>query len=67
MRLLRPLLVTLTITLAVVFVGVAWIAPVALSYYGARKAPAVTRIVPTELKDQTISQAPRFAALLLRL
>jgi hypothetical protein len=58
LRLLRRILVTLAITLAVLFVGVEWIAPVALSYYGARKAPAVTRIVPTELKDQTVSQAP---------
>ena len=58
MKLLRRILVTLGITLAVLSVGVEWIAPVALSYYGARKAPAVTRIVPTELKDQTVSQAP---------
>jgi hypothetical protein len=58
LRLVRRILVTLAITLAVVFVGVEWIAPVALSYHGARKAPAVTRVVPTELKDQTVSQAP---------
>jgi hypothetical protein len=58
MRLLRRILVTLVITLAVVFVSVEWIAPVALSYYGARKAPAVTRVVPTDLKDQTVSLAP---------
>ena len=58
MRLLRRILVTLVITFAVVFVDVEWIAPVALSYYGARKAPAVTRIVPTDLKDPTVSQAP---------
>ena len=57
MRLLRRILITAAITLAVVFVGVEWIAPVALSYYGASKAPAVTRVVPTELTDQTISQA----------
>jgi len=57
LRLLRRILVTLAITSAVVFVGVEWIAPVALSYYGARKAPAVARVVPTELKDQTVSQA----------
>jgi hypothetical protein len=58
LRLLRRILVTLIITLAVGFVGVEWIAPVAVSYYGARKAPPVTRIVPTELRDQTVSQAP---------
>jgi hypothetical protein len=58
LRLLRRILVTLVIILAVVFVGVEWIAPVALSYYGARKAPAVTRVVPTDLKDHTVSQSP---------
>jgi len=58
LKLLRRILVTLFITLAVLFVGVEWIAPVALSYYGARKAPAVARVVPTELKDKTVSQAP---------
>lgn len=58
MRLLRRILVTLVTTLAVAFVGIEWIAPVALSYYGASKAPAVARVVPTELTDQTVSQAP---------
>jgi hypothetical protein len=57
LSLLRRILITVAITLAVVFAGVEWIAPVALSYYGASKAPAVTRVVPTELPDQTISQA----------
>jgi len=58
LKLLRRILVTLFIALAVVFVGVEWIAPVVLSYYGARKAPAVARIVPTDLRDQTVSEAP---------
>jgi hypothetical protein len=57
-KLLRRILVIVAITVAVVFVGVEWIAPVALSYYGARKAPAVTRVVPTDLKDQSVSLAP---------
>lgn len=58
MKLLRRILVTLFIALAVVFVGVQWIAPVVLSYCGARKAPAVARIVPTDLRDQAVSEAP---------
>jgi hypothetical protein len=49
--------VTLGVTLAVMFVGMEWIAPAALSYYAARKAPAVARVVPAELKDQSVSQA----------
>jgi hypothetical protein len=58
LRLLRRILVVLVITLLVGVVSVQWIAPVALSYYGARKAPAVARVVPTELKNHSISQAP---------
>ncbi len=58
MRLLRRILITTIVTLAIVFVSVEWIAPVALSYYGAMKAPAVARIVPADLQDQTVSRAP---------
>ena len=48
----------MVITLAVIFVGVEWIAPVALSFYAAKKAPAVARVVPTDLKDHSVSNAP---------
>lgn len=58
MRIVRRNLIAVVITLAVIFVGVYWIAPVALSFYAARKAPAVARIVPAELKDTSVSQAP---------
>jgi hypothetical protein len=57
-RLLRRILITVVVTLAVVFVGVGWVAPVALSFYLVRKAPAVARIVPTDLKDNSVSQGP---------
>src|SRR5262249_39463413 len=50
--------VTVAIILGAGLLAVEWIAPVALSYYGAKKAPAVARVVPTELKDHTVSQAP---------
>ncbi len=58
MRLLRRILITVVVTLAVVFAGGYWIAPVALSFYAARKALPVARIVPTELKDKSVSDAP---------
>ena len=57
MKLVR-ILITVIITLAVIFVGVTWVAPVALSFYAAKRAPAVTRIVPIELKDNFMSGAP---------
>jgi hypothetical protein len=57
-RLLRRILITVVVALAVVFVGVYWIAPVALSFYAAKKAPPIARIVPTELKDKSTSQVP---------
>ena len=46
------------VTLAIVYVGVLWVAPVSLSFYAAKTAPAVTSIVPTNLKDKSISKAP---------
>lgn len=58
MKLLRRILLTVVITLTVIFVVVQWIAPVALSFYAARKAPPVARVVPTGLKDRSVSQAP---------
>jgi hypothetical protein len=57
MKLWQRILLTVIVALAVIFVGVNWVAPLALSYYAARKAPPVTRIVPTELKDKSISDA----------
>ena len=58
MRLLRRILITVVVALSVVFVGVYWITPVALSFYAAEKAPPVASVVPTELKDKSVSQAP---------
>lgn len=55
---LRRILVTLVVTLALVFATVEWIAPAALSYYAAHKAPAVARVVPTDLRDQSVSPIP---------
>lgn len=58
MKRLRRILITVAVTLVVIFVAVRWIGPVALSFYEARKVPSVARIVPTALKDHSISQAP---------
>jgi hypothetical protein len=58
MRLVRRILLTVVITASIVFIAMRWIAPVALSYYAAEKAPPIVRVVPTDLNDLTISQAP---------
>lgn len=57
MRLLRRILITVVVTLVVIFVGV-YLTGVALSFYAARKAPPASRIVPTDLKDKSVSEAP---------
>jgi hypothetical protein len=53
----RRILVTAVITLAAIFAALYWIAPIALSFYEARRALPVARIVPAELKDDSISHA----------
>ena len=58
LRILRRIVITVIVTVAVIFLGVGWVAPVALSFYAARKVPPVARVVPTDLKDTSVSQAP---------
>jgi hypothetical protein len=58
LRLLLRIAITVVATLAVIYVGLTWIAPVGLSYYAARKALPVTRVVPTELPNRSVSDAP---------
>lgn len=58
MRLLRRIIVTTIITLVAIFTAVRWAADVAFTFDATRKAPAVARVVPTDMKDQTVSQAP---------
>lgn len=55
---LRRILITLISTLVLAFVGLFWIAPVTLSYYAAKKAPAVASIVPRDLTERSVSQTP---------
>jgi hypothetical protein len=57
-RLLVRILVTVGIVLAAVFVSVQWVAPIALSFYAAKKAPPVARVVPIDLKDKSVSKTP---------
>lgn len=57
MRLVRRILVTTVVTLGVILACVYWIGPIGLSFYAARKALPVARIVPTDLKDHSVSQA----------
>jgi hypothetical protein len=54
---LRRIFGALVIALVLIIASVFYLAPVALSFYAARKAVPVTRVVPKELPDRTISQA----------
>ncbi len=56
MRLLRRILITVVVTLSVVFVGVYGVG-VASSFYMAKKSP-FARIVSTDLQDKSVSDAP---------
>lgn len=58
MKLLRRILLTVFITLAVIIVCVRWIAPIALSFYAARNALPVAKVVPAELQDKSVSETP---------
>lgn len=58
MKIARRVLVTAAITLAVIFVGVQWVLPVELSFDAARNSLPIARIVPTDLKDTSASEAP---------
>ena len=58
MRRLRRIVVIVAVTLATIFVGAEWVAPVVMSIETARKPPRDARLVPVELQDLTISQAP---------
>lgn len=58
MRLPLRIAIGVVATLAVIYVGLTWIAPVGLSYYMARKALPIVRVVPTELPDKSVSAAP---------
>jgi hypothetical protein len=57
MGIVRRILITLVVTLAVVFTGMYWIVPVAMSFYSASKANPVTRVLPVDLRDVSVSQA----------
>ena len=58
MRLFRRILVIVVIALGLIFIGTEWIFPMALSFYAARTALPVARVVPAELQDHSISQSP---------
>src|SRR5258708_14270321 len=55
---MRRILIAVVVILVVVFVSETWIVPVALSFYAAKKAPPIARVVPTELTDHSVSSAP---------
>jgi hypothetical protein len=57
MKILRRVLIAIA-TLVSVLAAIRWGFPIAVSFYAARKAPAIARITPNKLQDQTVSQAP---------
>jgi hypothetical protein len=54
---LRRVLITVVVTVAILFAAGYWGFPIALSFYTARKVPRVARIVPVDLKDASVSLA----------
>lgn len=58
MKTLRRILIALTAISALSFIGIYWIAPVALSFYDSKTALAITRITPAALRDNFASQTP---------
>ena len=58
LRRLRRIVVVVLATLGTIFIGLQWVAPVVLSIETAREPPRYARLVPVELRDSTISQAP---------
>jgi hypothetical protein len=56
MKIARRILTTLALTFTVLFIGIYWIVPVALSLYSSRKALPITRVVPTDLRDRSVSE-----------
>lgn len=54
---MKRILLIVAIALGVAALTIFYIIPVALSFYAARRAEPVTRVVPVELSDHTISQA----------
>jgi|SRR5579872_181893 len=57
MGIVRRILVTFAAVLTIAFIGIYWVTPVAMSFYSSSKAIPVTRVLPADLKDNSISQA----------
>ena len=57
MKIVRRILVTLAATLTAVFIVLYGIAPVAMSFYQTRYALPITRVVPADLRDESVSPA----------
>jgi hypothetical protein len=57
-KIFRNILSMAIVTIGAIFLIVNWIVPVAFSFYAARNAPPVARVVPTDLKDSTVSAVP---------
>lgn len=57
MRIVRRILITIVVTLTLIFIGIYYVSPVALSFYGSSKAIPITRIVPTDLRDLSVDSS----------
>ncbi|HST11574.1 MAG TPA: hypothetical protein VLL05_14460 [Terriglobales bacterium] len=58
MKLFGRILVGIIALVALSVVSINWILPVGLSFYAAKRAPKITRVVPQPLQDNSISEAP---------
>ena len=56
MGIVRRILVILVV-LTIAFIGIYWVTPVSMSFHSSSKATPVTRVLPADLKDNSISQA----------
>lgn len=57
MRIVRRILITIVVTLTVIFIGIYYESPVALSFYSYSKALPITRIVPTDLRNLSVDSS----------
>ncbi len=57
MKIVRRILITIFLTLTVGFILIYYVSPIALSFYGSSKALPITRVMPMDLKDQSVDSA----------
>jgi hypothetical protein len=58
LKLVRNILIVAIVLVVLALVSLNWILPAAMAFYAAKRAPAITRVVPQPLTDGSISNAP---------